>query len=79
MSKDYERESVPYSVTQLFKEIDRVVHRFNKMTDRVNDDSDEYLSSRYDKLLQRGTKEGAAFKRALKDLRMQVSETIQDI
>lgn len=76
MSKQIEEDPV-IAVQNLLKEINRVLDRMNAMTDRVNR-RDDYFNT-YKKVLNSGTKEGAAFKRSVKDLRMVASETIKQL
>lgn len=63
---------------ELREEIERVEDREQKILNRAEDseDSDYWDLAR---ILRGGTKEGAAFKRSLKDLRMQISETLNRI
>lgn len=71
MSKSKEEE-----VWKLLNEIQRVKNRWESVENRSN--NDKYYNT-VDKVLSRGTNEGAAFKRSLLDLRMQISQTLKEI
>lgn len=71
-------QDVPDELKKVFKEIERVEDRYDMITERVGNPNDS-LASTVRKVLNRGTTEGAAFKRALKDLRMQISKTLGEI